>query len=513
MAKKITLKNKAGEVLCPHTAIEQVQGLKEALDGKLPLSGGTLTGSITAPTYKGATDKSGVYSEAIMSYTSAFANNDLNSERFLKAGMYRLDRVNDTINQPGGRGYGHLMTIRGGDSDNAAQMFFDYFDNGNAYIRTGSTNPNAGDFYILNRAWKQLLEDQVTTSHIAEKSINGSKIVSNVDLTGTPMMGVEPTLSSPDRTIASVGLVKKAVADLEIDTRNLIPDSASISRLGGSGDYVYITRKLPVGAKAGDTFVFNCDGMVNNQGSATEYSIVLYDWASQRSASNYLTLTAENRMGTLTLTRDVAAGSLYIFLYVGKYGATAGNNVTYINCSLVKGDKPMLTWQAAPEDVQTAITNAIDYTNDAIDKIENGETVAQKANSLYDADSNKYKNWGEIDTAITRKIGNKFEDYATKSYVQGEISKQVAVPIASETEYGKVSLATPEDVTAVENNNSAVNDSAKAVTPYTLKEYIASKNFATSSDISSAVTAAKTTIFFQVAQPAGGKDGDIWIIP
>lgn len=150
-------------------------------------------------------------------------------------------------------------------------------------------------------------------------------------------------------------------------------------------------------------------------------------------------------------------------------------------------------WSPAPEDVQANISNAEtrskafaeDYTNAEIDKIENGQTVAQKANSLYDDDSGTYKNWGEIDTAITRKIGNQFEDYATKSYVQDELSKQVSVPIASETEYGKLKFATPEDVTAVENDLSAVNDTAKAVTPYTLKEYIASKSFVTSSELSS----------------------------
>ncbi len=121
----------------------------------------------------------------------------------------------------------------------------------------------------------------------------------------------------------------------------------------------------------------------------------------------------------------------------------------------------------------------------------------------------------EIDSTIATTIGNKVEEvinegtFATKAYVDA----QVAVPIASETEYGKVELATPEDVTAVEADGSAVNNAAKAVTPYTLKEYIASKGFATNSDISDALASAKPAIFFQAAQPAGGKDGDIWIIP
>ena len=44
MAKKITLKDKYGNVLCPHTAIEQVQGLKEALEsgGNIEIGGRNL---------------------------------------------------------------------------------------------------------------------------------------------------------------------------------------------------------------------------------------------------------------------------------------------------------------------------------------------------------------------------------------------------------------------------------------------------------------------------------------
>lgn len=327
------------------------EDIQEQLDTKLSLSGGTLTGDLTAPTYKGTTDKSGVYSEAIMSYPSSFASEDLNSERFLKAGMYRLDGVNDTINQPGGRGYGHLMTIRSENSDTAAQMFFDYFDNGNAYIRTGSTNPNAGDFYILNRAWKQLLEDLVTTSHIADTSITSEKLAQSLILRGTPQLETQPSLSSESQNIASVGFVK----NYPIDTRNLLSNSKEITIDGSTltSGTKYITKRLPISVAVGDVLTFSCEDLVINAGTDETHAILLYS-GEALAAAKYISPTSK----TATITVTKASTTPYLYMYAGFSNDSAGKSITYKGATLVKGDKPMLLWQRAEEDLD----DVADYT-------------------------------------------------------------------------------------------------------------------------------------------------------
>ncbi len=135
---------------------DAISALQKEVGRKLPLSGGILTGDLTAPSFK-KNLSSGV-AEAVMAYPSSFANGqDLNSETFLNAGIYRLGSNTDTANQPDGHGYGNMFSVRGYNGDNAAQMFFDYYDNGKAYIRSGSTNPNAEEgFYIAGREWQQI---------------------------------------------------------------------------------------------------------------------------------------------------------------------------------------------------------------------------------------------------------------------------------------------------------------------------------------------------------------------
>ena len=450
--KKITLKSNNGDELYPLTVVQQVEGLKEALEGKLSLSGGTLTGSITAPTYVGATDKSGVYSEAIMSYTSAFANNDLNSERFLKAGMYRLDGVNNTINQPGGRGYGHLMTIRGGNSDTIAQMFFDYFDNGNTYIRTGSTNPNAGDFYILNRAWKQLLEDQVTTSHIAEKSINGSKIVSNVDLTGTPMMGVEPTFSSPDRTIASVGLVKEAVDGIEVGGRNLALDSNVVVE---NNTYVMYKCNTSEDLETDREYTMTIWGTLGSDRD----SFRLYD-SGVSVALGTFTLVSLNRY-VLTFKYR---GNYPRLLNILQFHSTSTSSSVIQKVKLERGNKAT-DWSPAPEDVNKQLSDT---------------------------------------------LNDKLEGYASIQYVDNKVASIGTPGNATETGAGIVRAATQVEVAA---GHVSDNDPAEMafVRPETLQSKLS--NYPTTTAMTQAINESRQIIYYQSSQPSGGKNGDIWIKP
>ena len=489
------------------------EDVQTQIDFKLSLSGGTLTGSITAPTYKGTTDKSGVYSESIMSYPSSFASEDLNSERFLKAGMYRLDGVNDTINQPGGRGYGHLMTIRGGNSDNAAQMFFDYFDNGNAYIRTGSTNPNAGDFYILNRAWKQLLEDLVTTSHIADTAITPAKIQTNIALNGTPSMTVEPTTSSPDKTIASVGLAKTVVNNLKIGTRNLLPSSKEITIDGSAitSGSKYITKKLPISVAVGDVLTFSCEDLIINAGTDETHAILLYSGGALATVK-YISPTSK----TATITVTKASTTPYLYMYAGYSDDSAGKSITYKGATLVKGDKPMLLWQRAEEDLD----DVADYTVfpnliSASDLELGGLTDANGSNSTTTS-ATRARSAGYIPVSAPKITLKSWTDGVVFYLWTYDANKNPLQMSFSSTNWvsAKYTYTLPTGtayIRVVMKKTSGANFTAAELPKIKIKAEDGSKATAWQPSADD-MQVSRPTVYYQSAQPTNAVNGDIWII-
>ena len=518
--------------------IEQVQGLKEALDGKLPLSGGTLTGNITAPSFK--TNLTSGVAEAVMAYPVNISwGNDLNSDTYLKAGMYRTSSATSTVNQPNEKGHSNLLTIRGNESDNIAQMFFDYWNNGKVFTRVGSiTVDTTSTSHIFNRDWKQLrtMNDLVTTSHIATAAITPAKIQTSIALNGTPSMTVEPTTSSPDKAIASVGLAKQVVEDIEIGGRNLILNSdfskgvsywnpaydastvlfsvennIATFTLGVSDATVLQTSAILFEVGQEYTVSFDCR---SDEYTALDYCYFIGQEGQGNKSFYIYGITSEWKRIIYTFTSEISG--LYRFGFGTNRNRNTAGSFQLRNVKIEKGNKAT-DWTPAPEDIKTEISNAEtrskshaeDYTDAEITKIENGETVAQKANSLYDEDSGDWKIWKDVTNAVGDEVEEvlKQNNFATKDDIQSIIPSN-----ATETGAGIVRAATQAEV-----NDGHVSDNDPSemafVRPETLDSYIDSKGFATTSDISDALASAKPAIFFQAAQPAGGKDGDIWIIP
>ena len=519
-------------------ACNSVQGLKEALDGKLPLSGGTLTGNITAPSFK--TNLTSGVAEAVMAYPVNISwGNDLNSDTYLKAGMYRTSSATSTVNQPNEKGHSNLLTIRGNESDNIAQMFFDYWNNGKVFTRVGSiTVDTTSTSHIFNRDWKQLrtMNDLVTTSHIATAAITPAKIQTSIALNGTPSMTVEPTTSSPDKTIASVGLAKQVVEDIEIGGRNLILNSdfskgvsywnpaydastvlfsvennIATFTLGVSDATVLQTSAILFEVGQEYTVSFDCR---SDEYTALDYCYFIGQEGQGNKSFYIYGITSEWKRIIYTFTSEISG--LYRFGFGTNRNRNTAGSFQLRNVKIEKGNKAT-DWTPAPEDINTEISNAEsrsksyaeDYTDAEITKIENGETVAQKANSLYDEDSGDWKIWKDVTNAVGDEVEEvlKQNNFATKDDIQSIIPSN-----ATETGAGIVRAATQAEV-----NDGHVSDNDPSemafVRPETLENYIDSKGFATTSDISDALASAKPDIFFQVAQPAGGKDGDIWIIP
>ena len=383
-----------------------------------------------------------------------------------------------------------------------------------------------------------VIDGSISTSKIATAAITPAKIQTSIALNGTPSMTVEPTTSSPDKTIASVGLVKEAVDGIEIGGTNLLrylkddgssywEAAASVVTINGDvikGQSVGYGYPRISNISMGDvsweantryvlSFWVRGEGGYDGSVTISSDSVVLM----QKSVGIY-TSTWKRYVITFTTAATLPiVSNMKLYFYCGN--VLSSDTTSYLELKYVKLEKgnKATDWSPAPEDINTEISNAEtrskshaeDYTDAEITKIENGETVAQKANSLYDEDSGDWKIWKDVTNAVGDEVEEvlKQNNFATKDDIQSIIPSN-----ATETGAGIVRAATQAEV-----NDGHVSDNDPSemafVRPETLDSYIDSKGFATTSDISDALASAKPAIFFQAAQPAGGKDGDIWIIP
>ena len=175
----------------------------------------------------------------------------------------------------------------------------------------------------------------------------GSKGKANADA----IADIKKNYALNSRLNEEVERIDTKIDNIEIDTRNLISNGEILTKgVGETDNYNYIIIPIPIGAKVGDTFTFNCSKIENIQGSPTGYDVLLYDIVNRNETTPMVSITAENRAVTMTSIADVEEGNLVILLYIGKRGSTAGNEVRFYDCTLVKGNKPMLMWQPALED-------------------------------------------------------------------------------------------------------------------------------------------------------------------
>ena len=520
-----------------HTGEWQQIAYKSDVDSKLPLSGGTLTGDLTAPSFK-KNLTSGV-AEAVMAYPVNISwGNDLNGETYLKAGMYQMSSKSSTLNQPSATGYGNVITVNSDTETyktNAGQIYLDSAGfSSKAYIRAGQVlSGAAAGYHITDKTWREVrfIDELVTTSHIADTAITPAKIQTSIALNGTPSMTVEPTTSSPDKTIASVGLVKEAVDGIEIGGTNLILNSdfsrgtkhwedwnktASFSVENGvatftlNPSYPDILKTSVFEITNGQQYIVSLD-VKSDDSTTLDYCYLMGVGVSNIYLGGIGGITSEWKRRTYSFTATTTGS------YCFGFGKNSGGSFQFRKVKIEKGNKAT-DWSPAPEDITLEISNAEtrskahaeDYTNAEIDKIENGQTVAQKANSLYDDDSGTYKNWGEIDSAITNKIGNEFESYATKQYVDNKVASIGTPGNATETGAGIVRAATQAEVAA---GHVSDNDPAEMafVRPETLQSKLS--NYPTTTAMTQAINESRQIIYYQSSQPSGGKNGDIWIKP
>lgn len=145
--------------------------------------------------------------------------------------------------------------------------------------------------------------------------------------------------------------------DLQIGSVNLLDGSREVTITAPDGNnYKWLSFTLPLAAEVGDRFSFNADAIETLAGDATVYSVGLYDRTLNTALSPRREITSASRSHTFVVTRAEATPRLLI--YAGKQGSTSGNTVRYTRFSLVRGDKPLLTWAPSVADQQAAIDAA-----------------------------------------------------------------------------------------------------------------------------------------------------------
>lgn len=547
MAKKITLKNKNGDVLCPHTAIEQVKGLKEALDNKLGKTEKAASAKATKVTKS---------SEADPNFALSFYAGQAEVSTTPTADkVYVGSRVDPNIisvpKLDGSTSMANYMNLR---------MSFN-----SRYFHEIAALPNYDGIYHRMvydgnaLEWKQLAykSDVDTKLGKTEKAVSASKLIttnwSGIDVNNrSNSEGVIeyhsmlpnttaniPTANGYQNAVMSFGLLsngataqmffsrdnplyyrssqtaewrqlayKDDVDNIEIGGRNLALNSdVSVS----NASYLLYTCSLSEALVQGETYTFTVWGTLGSDRD----NFNLYESIGGMPQGEVKLVSDGKYSLTFKYNRLSNSDDKVLRLYQMPSASTSTSTIERIK--IEKGNKAT-DWSPAPEDVQANISNAEtrskahaeDYTNDAIDKIENGQTVAQKANSLYDDDSGTYKNWGEIDSTIRGTIGTQFENYATKQYVDNKVASIGTPGNATETGAGIVRAATQAEVTAGHVSDNDPSEMA-FVRPETLQSKLS--NYPTTTAMTQAINESRQIIYYQSSQPSGGKNGDIWIIP
>ena len=198
MAKKITLKDKNGVVLCPHTAIEQVQRLKEALDDKLGKTEKAASASSLTPLTLDHADTTSNAGLTVYQLWTGDEGTDILPNGSMMLNMATNDGVKKQLL------FGHPV----GSNNNMVIQ----------YRRRAGSWSDWKTVAFTDSTVASVIDGAISTSKIATAAITPAKIQTSIALNGTPSMTVEPTTSSPDKTIASVGFVKKVKPTIFLQT-------------------------------------------------------------------------------------------------------------------------------------------------------------------------------------------------------------------------------------------------------------------------------------------------------
>lgn len=215
-------------------------------------------------------------------------------------------------------------------------------------------------------------------------------------------------------------------ANAEFSSINLI-DGSELVELTTAGTN-YKNTRIPINedVSAGDEFSISVQSI---EGTAEQYSVVLYNDAGDTRISDRYELTSTNRTAVFKVF-DTVQGSIKarLLLYAGVTGSTLGQSATYHKIMLVRGNKPALSWQPSYNDQKALIADAQAAADTAQQTADN---AAAGVDSL--------KNF--TDEAFSDGVINRAESAAIEKYTNSVTETKDAVDAAYETVYNNTLLA------------------------------------------------------------------------
>lgn len=229
--------------------------------------------------------------------------------------------------------------------------FSSFYQDGNSTTRTAY----AGRFVIAESTDGNTFTNKYT-SLVNESSKVYTPSATNVTAVRCTLYAADGTSKMLD---IQTTVILTDVSNVRFGDRNLLLNSKTVTvTAAASENFRYVEFLLPIKVSTGDVFTFRVDNITNLAGNPTSYSIVFFNAGVTKRYSEY-TLAVAGKEYQLTINvADLDNVEANFLIYAGPAAATAGNSVQFDQLMLVKGNKMPTEWQAAPEDINSAITNA-----------------------------------------------------------------------------------------------------------------------------------------------------------
>ena len=179
--------------------------------------------------------------------------------------------------------------------------------------------------------------------------------------------GNKPALSWSPSIADQEKYTDDKVAGIQIGSVNLLDGSREFTVTAGSGDN-YKFQGFDIGeVEAGEVFALSIENISALAGTPGELSVRMYNEGASKDLANYVEISTEERTALFTIKSDVTKQKAKVLFYAGKYAATAGNSVRYEGATLVRGNKPALSWSPSIADQEKYADEAVNGVETQID--------------------------------------------------------------------------------------------------------------------------------------------------
>ena len=179
--------------------------------------------------------------------------------------------------------------------------------------------------------------------------------------------GNKPALSWSPSIADQEKYTDDKVDGIQIGSVNLLDGSREFTVTAGDADN-YKFQGFDIGeVEAGEVFALSIENISVLAGTPGELSVRMYNEGASKDLANYVEISAQERTALFTIKSDVTKQKAKVLFYAGKYAATAGNSVRYEGATLVRGNKPALSWSPSIADQEKYADQAVNGVETLID--------------------------------------------------------------------------------------------------------------------------------------------------